>query len=112
MVFILQVIIMLSLGALLYLFGRALPRISEEDIRPQTALAPHRFMNFVEKADEWFKSVFENFLRRLRVIILKLDNMITKKINSFKKEPTKEVGFLMEQTKSDDLNNSPLNSRL
>ncbi len=88
--FIIQTLIMLSLGAMLYLMAKALPRIEDEN---EDAMHMHhsRVMAYVEKLDELFKVSLEKALRRLRVWLLRLDNFISKKLNRFKKNTTKDV---------------------
>ncbi len=81
---------MLSLGAILYIFARALPRIDENAdeklLRPKQT---HWIVLYLERADVWLKSFFEKFLRRARVLILKLDNLIATRLNHFKRETPK-----------------------
>lgn len=87
--FIIQTLIMLSFGAMLYLMAKALPRVSDEEGADH--LRHSRLMEYLEKLDELLKSFFEKVLRRSRVWLLKLDNMITKKLDRFKKNGTKEM---------------------
>ena len=87
--FIVQTFIMLSLGGMLYLMAKALPRVSDEEHADY--LRQSRLMEYLEILDEFLKSFFEKILRRLRVWLLKLDNMITKKLDRFKKNGVKEV---------------------
>ena len=92
--FILQMLIMLSLGAIVYLMARALPRISETDTSaPAGPIVPHWFMTYIEKFDEWLLFVLEKILRKFRLLILKVDNVITQKLHRFKKETPKETAL-------------------
>ncbi|MEK7630263.1 MAG: hypothetical protein AAB432_02700 [Patescibacteria group bacterium] len=105
--FILQNLIFLSLAAILYFFVRTLPRIDDNELR-HLPLKPgtHWFTAYLEKADEWLKFVLEKLLRRVRLLIMKLDNAISKKLNKFRSGANKETGFSTEKTGSDsDANN-------
>ena len=82
---------MLSLGTILYLLARALPRVNDQEIKEKSASSqPHWFNTYLEKADEWLKAYLEKFLRRIRVWILKLDNFVAHRLNRFKKETPRE----------------------
>jgi len=96
--FILEIIIFLSLGFILYLAAKTLPRISESDTDLSSARS-RWFTLYLEKIDEWLEFFLEKILRRVRVLIMKLDNVITKQLNRFKKEPQKEVAFGGEEKK-------------
>lgn len=84
---ILQLAVFLSLGAMIYLVSRALPRINDIEVEAKTPLA--RFDSFLaklplEKLDVIFGSFLEKFLRRFRVGVLRLDNWLNYKINQVK----------------------------
>ena len=86
--FILQTLIMLALGVIIYLMAVALPRVSDEETNAPGKTS--RTMIYIEKADEFFQGFWEKTLRRIRVWLLRLDNFITKKLNRFKREAGKE----------------------
>lgn len=92
--YILHIVITGSLGVIIYLFARALPRVGDADAMPRETLKTHWLMAYVEKLDERFLSFVEKLLRRSRVVILKLDNTLTRKLHSFKKETPKESAFV------------------
>ncbi len=87
--FIIQTLIILSLGGMLYLMAKALPRVSDEESMDH--MRHSRLMKYLEKLDELLKSFFEKLLRRSRVWIMKLDHVITRKLDRFKKNGTKET---------------------
>lgn len=73
--FILKIILIGSLGVIVYLIGRTVPRLGEEEASPK----PVR--NFlarlpVHKFDAALAGILEKSLRRLRVIILRVDNNV------------------------------------
>ena len=109
--FIIQLVMMLSLGSILYIIARALPRISDDDLKNKKTNHPHWFISYLEKADEWLKAFSEKFLRRARVWILKLDNFVARKLSMFKKETPKETVLPMEnKTEAVTSENSNLES--
>lgn len=90
---------MLSLGTVVYLIAKAVPRINDEEFKKNPSVLPsHGFMSFLERVDDRLKIISEKFLRWLRIWILKLDNWITGHLKKFKKETAKETGFDMENT--------------
>ena len=106
--FVSEMLMMVSAGAVVYLIARAMPRVSDEEpnaARPSGA--PHPFIVYVERVDERILSFAEKLLRRARVVLLKLDNAVTTKLNRFKKEQPKEPGFPVEPPKKNDLNGTP-----
>lgn len=97
--FILQILMMLGLGAILYLMARALPRIDDSEFNPPPhSASSHRLTVYLEKIDEWVNFFLEKFFRKLRLVILKLDNIVSQKLGKLKKETPKETGFPTEQT--------------
>lgn len=93
--FILNILIMVSLGVILYLVARTLPRIDDRDAGIPT-LKTHWFVVYLERFDKKFRYYLEKTLRRSGIIVLKLDNVINKKLSSLKKEGEKETAFITE----------------
>lgn len=89
-------VIMVGIGAVLYLFSRALPRI---DNKEEKFYKSSQFAFYMEKADKWLKIFIEKFLRKARLILFKVDNKISEKLNKFKKEPPRQIGFPNEEEK-------------
>ena len=94
--FILQIIAMCALGFIVYMIGRVVPRVHESDIEKAKEISLfHWLIGYLEQVDDWLLVVFEKFLRKLRVSIMKLDNVISKRLAKFKKEQTKEsIAFI------------------
>lgn len=84
---------MLALGVILYLTARALPRVNDVDTTPVKEPELHWLTPVLEKADEKLKRFLERLFRRLKVVILKLDNFVSGKLNKFKKEEQKEISL-------------------
>lgn len=103
--FILQTVVMLSLGTLIYLASRSVPRISEMELKSEPWSAHlDRLANKLplEKADAFTSYWLEKMLRQLKVVILKLDNLLTKHLRSLKTSP--------EEAKKPDLFGTAENS--
>lgn len=86
--FILQIIVFASLGSIIYLLARAVPRVTDE-------AAPTRPANFfdklmaklpMEKIDQDINSFLAKFLRKSKVIILKIDNFINHRLGKLSKK--------------------------
>ena len=90
---IIELAMMVSLAAMLYILISILPRIDDSKIQEVTAkISFHSLVGYLERADEFILSFLEKGLRRARVVILKLDNVVTKKLGEFKKKEGKENG--------------------
>lgn len=85
-----------SLAVILYLIAKTLPRVDDKEISATPIIKDQWITGYLEKIDEWIKIFMEKTLRRAKVLILKLDNIVTKKINHFKKEPAKETKLPFE----------------
>lgn len=84
--FILQLAIVISLGAMVYLMARALHRVPDgEEV---AAISDHNYFDkwleniHLTKLEEWLHLVMAKFLRRLRIIVLKFDNLLHRSIAS------------------------------
>ena len=84
--FVLQTLIMLSLGTTIYLMVRALPRVSEEGLPDFSRDYFGKLLKRLplEKADAWVSAVLEKFLRKTKIVILKIDNLLTKHLASLR----------------------------
>jgi hypothetical protein len=87
--FILQIAIMLSLGTMIYLMARAVPRIGDETseiiIKPKSKFDQLVSSLPMEKIDAFFNNFIEKLLRKLKLLSIKLDNFSTNYLNKVKK---------------------------
>ena len=76
--FILNIVFMLSLGTILYIVARALPRVEEEaeksDRRKGGLLERWVTSEMPEKVDEFLSTFLSKLLRKFKVFLLKIDN--------------------------------------
>ena len=86
---ILNSIILLSFSVIIYIVAKTLPRV-EEKPEEGPILKEHWVAKYIERADAWFQSALEKFLRRLRVWVLKFDNYVGKKLGSLRKDEKRE----------------------
>jgi hypothetical protein len=87
--FIFTNIFMLALGTILYLFVRALPRVEEEEVLKQGFLERWITSDLPEKFDFAVSGFLVKFLRRLKVFVLRIDNVVgdrLKKMNLTEKQ--------------------------
>lgn len=84
--FILQTILMSSLAAIIYLFARALPRVNESSSQKQGGDYIEELLNRLpfEKADAFVSMTMEKVLRKTKVFVLKLDNILTTHLKNLK----------------------------
>ena len=78
--FILQIILIGSAGLIVYLFARALPRVTDEATAPPSKLwlrVEDYFRKLpLQKIDAALSGVIEKFLRKARVVVMKLENAV------------------------------------
>lgn len=78
---------MASLAAIIYLVARTIPRIDENAITHQSARS---FLDSIfskvplEKIDLIIDNLLEKMLRKFKIVVMKIDNTLTKKLSSFK----------------------------
>lgn len=102
---ILQLAMVLSLSAIVYLLARALPRVRDEDVLVRGDYFERLVAKIpISKIDAWFALLIAKFLRRLRVIILKFDNVLHRSITSAHRSHNGHVSrpsFLDSMTKDE-----------
>jgi hypothetical protein len=80
---------MLSLGTMIYIIARTVPRIgdevSEEIIRPKTKFDRLFASSRFEKLDVIFNNFVEKLLRKVKLLLMKLDNFTTSYLDKVKK---------------------------
>ena len=84
--FILANIAMLSVGVVLYLLAHSLPRIGEAETEPKGILERWVASELPEKLDGVFNSFAGKFLRKLKVVILKIDNAVSASLKKVKSQ--------------------------
>jgi hypothetical protein len=89
MEFIFTTILMICLGTVLYLTVQALPRIEEIPTDEKGFLERWATSEMPEKIDAAFNNFLNKFLRKVKVMILKLDNMLTRHLQKIKPEEDK-----------------------
>lgn len=85
--FIITNIFLLSLAAILFMVARALPRIEAlgEEIR-QSPLEKWVTSGVPEKVDAFLNMFFAKLLRRSKVVIMRVDNLVTARLQNFAKK--------------------------
>ncbi|KKU14780.1 hypothetical protein A3A20_00840 [Candidatus Wolfebacteria bacterium RIFCSPLOWO2_01_FULL_45_19] len=94
--FILQLIIFASLGAIIYVIARALPRVEGEDINSnkRLSLLDSVFSSkTLDKADVFVKVILEKILRRMKIIVMRADNFVSENLGKIKENGDKPDGF-------------------
>lgn len=86
--FLLQSTLFLSLGAIIFLMARAVPRVDESG---EARHPGGRFDRMLSKLplreiDERLDLVLEKILRRLKIVVMKSDNIINSYLNRFKRQ--------------------------
>ncbi len=106
--FIVTDIFMLAIGAVFYLMARALPRIEEEPASQRKNFFDRLAHSDVpEKVDVALNNFLLKFLRRVKILTLKVDNGLSKMMHRIKAEenaakPAIDFKEMMEQNKEND----------
>jgi len=87
--FILQIIIMSSLGAMIYLIARAAPRVGDiEEIFKKQPLGDFEKLIAkipISEIDFILSAWVEKSLRKIKLILMKWDNLLSEHLNRIKK---------------------------
>ena len=97
----LNLTILFSLGIIVYVLARALPRVQEESYETKDIKTPWLLV-YLEKADERLKFLTEKFLRRMRIWVLKFENSINRKIKGFSESKRKNSEFKLGEDEEKD----------
>lgn len=105
MEFIFTIVLMICLGTVLYLTVQALPRIKEVPVEEKGFLDRWAHSEMPEKIDAAFNNFLLKFLRKIKVMVLKLDNALAKHLQKIKPEedrrPTIDFKEISGQNKED-----------
>ncbi len=89
MEFIFTIVLMICLGTVLYLMVQALPRIEEAPTPERTLFERWAHSEIPEKIDAAFDNFLLKFLRKIKVMVLKLDNALARHLQKIKPEEDK-----------------------
>lgn len=106
--FILQILIFLSLGLIIYLFAKAAPRVSDEPV-PERLNPFDKLMTKIPmaKIDENINSFLSKFLRKFKVVVMKVDNFINDRLGKLTKKNGLSAGTsAKEENGSSEKSNS------
>jgi hypothetical protein len=85
---------MMALAVAVYIFSRAIPRIDDEAIvtESKNSLWWERTMKKIplNKIDDSFDNFMEKTLRKVKIFLMKADNLVTGKLKGFKSENGKK----------------------
>ena len=90
--FILETVIFAGLGALILILARALPKIEDETTAGRTRKGRlARFFKKIplDKIDDSLNLVFHKALRKIKIVIMKTDNLVTRKLNNVRSSDKK-----------------------
>jgi hypothetical protein len=82
--FILQIFVMVSLGVVIYLIARAVPRVGDEISKPTLNLDRWLGSLKLEKLDVAFGNFMEKLLRKIKLFLMKLDNVTNNYLDKIK----------------------------
>lgn len=79
-----QTTLIVSLGIIVYLVAVAAPRIQDSDETLKGGNFKARFGEIIplDRLDTWLNATKDKGLRRLKVIVMRVDNFISKRLNN------------------------------
>jgi len=80
--FVFTTVLMLCLATMLYLTVQALPRIAEEPASERSFLDRWARSEMPEKIDAAFNNFLLKFLRKFKIVVLRLDNTLSKHLRA------------------------------
>jgi len=88
--FILQILIMFSLGAIIYLIARVAPRVGDIEESFKKEIFHQKLDKLIarvpsEKMDVFFIVNLEKTLRKMKLLLMKWDNLLTNHLRKLKK---------------------------
>lgn len=93
--FILELVIFVGLGALILILSRALPRIEDETTAGRSRkgrLSRLAKRIPLDKLDDSLNLVTHKALRKIKIMIMKADNLVTEKLKSVHSDSNKKQG--------------------
>jgi hypothetical protein len=92
--FVVEMSMLVSLGLIVYLFARALPRIAHDQPEAAPLGGFDRFVNKLplEKIDQGLHSFLEKTLRKSRIVFMKLDNYLNGHLKQLKEKQEARIG--------------------
>lgn len=103
--FLTNIALIISAGTVIYLFARALPRLPETEPLPD--IKPNAFERFMRrlplsKIDAALSGFFEKWLRKMRVLILKAENLMSAGIKRMQSKTSASTPATLFEKKDDD----------
>jgi hypothetical protein len=79
---ILQLVLMISFAVIVYLMAIAVPRVEEDgDGSTKEKQTKHRITIHIDKLDAVLNKWKDKALRRIKIIVMKTDNYISRQLN-------------------------------
>lgn len=80
---ILQLALVISFGAIVYIMSLAIPRVDEENGKPNIIRVWIRKLP-MHRLDESIRQTKDKVLRRVKIVVMKVDNFISSHLNKDK----------------------------
>lgn len=78
---VLQLVLMVSLAVIVYLIAIAVPRVEEHAGERSTSQNSHSIHLSLDRMDAFLSRLRDRVLRRIKIIILKADNYVSRQLN-------------------------------
>ena len=80
----LELTLLISLAVIVYLMSAAIPRIEDKKEEENDGGSSRRSSLPLDKFDEVLLRIKDKFLRKMKVMVMKIDNLISKQLRSKK----------------------------
>lgn len=94
--FILIDILLISLGVILYIIAQALPRVDDnpEMVEKKNFLDRFAHSDVPEKLDGMFNMFLLKFLKRIKILTLKLDNALSRQLKKIRSDENEKKSII------------------
>jgi len=91
--FILEIVFFISLGLIVFLFVRKLPYVSDISQKELSAVQRKGLFNseWIDKIDNKFIDLLSKWLRKMKLIVMRLDNYVARHLESIKHKGSQEA---------------------
>jgi hypothetical protein len=90
--FVLSNLLLIAAGAIIFVFIRTLPHIETKEVVKRGVFERWITSEFPERLDQFTSGLFMRTLRKIKVLVLKLDNALNKKMETLKLESGQAFG--------------------
>jgi len=78
---VLQLILMISLSVIVYIMAAAVPRVEGHKGDDEESMSKNTVVLSLDKLDAYLEKLKDKVLRRIKLVVMRADNIISKELN-------------------------------